>query len=118
MPDRIQVDEDRGIIEVESYGVVSKEDIAESITKVRQLLNEKGINRILVDTTGQETMPDTIGIFDLFSTFPREFRLALLVQKSQATAEDIRFLETVGVNRGILVQIFHEGEKALQWLNS
>ena len=63
-------------------------------------------------------MPHTMGIFDLFSTFPREFRLALLVQESQATAQEIRFAETVSVNRGILVQIFHEEDKALQWLDS
>ena len=41
MPDRIHVDEDRGIIEVKSHGLVSTEDIAESIRKVRQILNEK-----------------------------------------------------------------------------
>jgi ethanolamine utilization protein EutP (predicted NTPase) len=116
MPDRIEVNEDVGIIKVESYGVVSKEDIANSITKIRQILNEKGINKILVDTTKQETMPSTYGIFDLFSTFPREFRLALLTQQSQATAEDISFVETVGVNHGVQVKIFHEEEQALQWM--
>ncbi len=118
MPDKIRVLEDRGIIQVQSYGVVTKEDIAESITKVRQILDTEGISKILVDTTRQETMPSTIGIFELFSTFPREFMLALLIQPSQATAEDISFAETVGLNRGIQVKVFYEQGHALQWLDN
>jgi hypothetical protein len=118
MPDEIRVNEDRGIIEVHSYGMVSKEDIAESITKVRQILNVKQISKILVDTTKQETMPSTIDTFELFSTFSLEFKLALLIEQSQMTAEDITFAETVGVNRGVRVKIFHEKKQALQWLDS
>ena len=117
MPDAIRVNEDRGVIEVQSYGMVSEEDIAGSITQVRHLFHSKGMSKILVDTTQQKTMPSTIGIYELFSTFPPELRLALLTQKSQATAEDLLFAETVGMNRGVRVKIFHEKEAALQWLD-
>ena len=79
MPDRIRLNEDHGVIEVQSYGQVSKKDIAESISKVREVLSSKGISKILVDTTKQETMPSTTDIYMLFSDFPREFRLALLM---------------------------------------
>jgi hypothetical protein len=118
MPDKIQVDEDRGIIEVESFGEVSKADIAQSISNVRQILIEKGINKILVDARKQETMPSTMGIFNLFSTFPREFRLALLAAQSQETEEDLSFAETVGMNRGVRLRIFYEKAQALRWLDS
>ena len=51
MPDKIRVNDARGIIEVQSYGEVTKKDIAESISKIQQILKTKGINEILVDTT-------------------------------------------------------------------
>ena len=117
MPDNIRVNEERGIIEVQSYGIVSKEDIVDSMIQARRIFDTKGFNRILVDTTKQEKMPTITDIFDLFSTFPREFRLAMLIQESQVTAEDISFTETVGVNRGVRVKIFHEKEQAMHWLD-
>ena len=118
MPDKIRVNEDRGIIEVQSYGVVTKEDIAESINKIQQIGKTKGIKKILVDTTKQETMPSTVDVFEIFSNFPRGFRLATLIQRSQATAEVLRFVETVGVNRAFPVKIFYEKDQALQWLDN
>ena len=118
MPDKIRVNEELGIIEVQSYGMVSKEDIAESITQVRHIFDTKGLNKVLVDTTRQETMPSTVGIYDLFSTFPRKFKLAMLIEESQATKKDISFAETVGSNRAVQVKIFHEKEQALHWLDN
>ena len=117
VPDKIQVNEDLGIIEVESFGKVSFDDISQSIANVRQIHVEKKLSKILVDTRKQEVMPDTMGIFDLFSTFPNEFTLALLVERSQATERDISFAETVGANRGVRVRMFYEIEPARQWLN-
>jgi len=117
MPDRIRLNEGLGIIEVDSYGSVTKEDIAGSISGVRRILEEKGINRILVDTRGQEAMPGTVSIFELFSRFPLGFKVALLVKKSQPTSADQSFVETVAVNRGIQIQIFHRKTEALEWLD-
>ena len=116
MPDKIQVNEDLGIIEVESFGKVSKDDIAQSIANIREIFVEKNITRILVDTRKQETMPSTMDIFGLFSVFPREFKFALLVEQSQTTKESLSFAESVGVNRGVCMKIFDEKESALHWL--
>ena len=41
-----------------------------------------------------------------------------MIQQSQMTVEDISFAETVGVNRGVKIKIFHEKEQALQWLDN
>lgn len=118
MPEKIRVDEDRGIIHVLSYGLVTKEEITESVTKINQIFDKEMINKILVDTTRQETMPSTIGIFDIFSTFSQEYKLAMLIRESQATAADISFVETVVLNRGVQVKIFYEKKQALQWLDN
>ncbi len=63
-------------------------------------------------------MPSTIDTFELFATLVREFKLALFIQQSQMTAADIALAETVGVNRGVQVKLFHDNEQALQWLGN
>lgn len=116
MPDELYVDEAIDVIKVRSYGVVSKKDIAVSMEKTRQIMEEKGINKVLVNTLDQEKMPGTYDVFQLFSTLPRDLRAALIVQENQTTAESQKFAETVCLNRGIQVKIFQSEDEALFWL--
>lgn len=116
MPDELYVDEATSIIKVRSYGIVSKNDIADSMEKTRQIMEQKGINKVLVDTLDQEKMPGTFDVFQLFSTLPQNLRAALVVQENQVTAEGQKFAETVCLNRGIQVRIFRSTDEALHWL--
>ena len=118
MPDEVRLNRELDIIEVESFGVVTREDISGSIQQIQRIQEETGVNRLLVDTTRQKTLPDAIEIFEIFSVYPREIRTALLVDKSQATARDVEFVETVALNRGKHMQVHYDREKALRWLNS
>ena len=63
-------------------------------------------------------MPDGLSIFELFSTLPDEFKVAMLIQQSQGTAKDIFFAERVAKHQSIRMGIFFTREKSLQWLNS
>jgi len=72
MPDNIKINKEIGVIEIQSYGKVTFEDIAGSIDKAKQIFEDEGINKILVDTTKIESTPSTIEIFKLFSSFPQE----------------------------------------------
>lgn len=116
MHDGIEVDEDRGIIKVDSYGKSSYEDIAKAISEAQQVFADRGFYKILADTTKQNSMPSTTSIFQLFSNFPREFRTAMVLDKNQKTKKDLSFAEDVGVNRGVIMKIFYDRELALQWL--
>ncbi len=89
----------------------------EAINEVRQILEKRGINKILADTTDLDIAPGTMDIYKLSSTFPPGFRHAILVNDFQATAKDMRFVEDVGVKRGHNIRVFSDREKALQWLN-
>ena len=117
MPDKIHLNEDKQIIEVESYDEVSKEDIAHSISLIREVFIEKQFSKILVDTRRQTTMPDTMGIFELFSDFPREYRLAIIIKPGQPTEEALIFAENVGRNRGVSMKLFEDKESAMKWLD-
>ena len=116
MPDKVEVNEEKRIIEITSFGVVTSWDIADSVNKISEIYNKTGIHKVLVDTTNQEKMPGTVGIFKLFSTLPKEVSYVLLVKENQLTERDLVFAETVSVNRGIMVKVFYDRELALEWL--
>lgn len=118
MPDEVIVDQALGIIKVRSFGVVTRDDIAGSIEQILQIQEETGFDRLLVDTTEQQVMPDPVDIFELFSTYPGKIKTALLLDRSQATAKDIEFVETVALNRGKAVKIHLDLEQALLWLKA
>ncbi len=117
MPDLVTINKDENIIEITSYGVISKNDIKESIAKIKQIMNEIGINKVMVDTTKQESMPGTMGIFDIFTIFPRDFKVALFRNDGQLTSEDIHFIETIAHNRGIMIKAFTSVDNAKEWLH-
>ena len=98
MPDTVRVDEAAGIIRVTSTGEVTREDIAGSVAAVREIYSERGLDRIVVDARGQTSMPGTAGIFELFSSFPRELKVCILFRDGQPTEEDLSFVETVSTN--------------------
>ena len=116
MPDEVRFNQELNLIEVKSFGVVTKNDILDSIEKIQQIQEDTGVNKLLVDTTAQETLPNPIEIFEIFSTYPREIRTALLVQRTQTTARDVEFVETVAQNRGKTVKLHDNLEQALEWL--
>lgn len=118
MPDKVRLNEELDIIEVHSYGEVTGDDISSSIRQIREIQQASGVSRLLVDTTQQESLPSVFEILEIFSRYPREIKTALLVDRSQQTAHDVEFVETVGVNRGKKIQLHYDRAKALRWLNS
>lgn len=118
MPDKVELNRDLGIIEVTSYGVVTGSDISDSVDKIDAFYRETGIPKVMVDTTRQEKMPGTVGIFKLFSSMPLTITFVLLVKEKQLTEEDLLFAETVAVNRGVRMKIFYDKEKGLEWLKN
>ncbi len=117
MPEKIILNEQRGIIEVSSYGIVTKQDIMNTVDAALKITRGKGINKVLVDTREQTAMPDSSEVVDIFSDFPDDFKVAMLVSEEQPTAKGVAFLETVAVNRFFNYRIFSSEEQALAWLN-
>ena len=116
MPDEIMINHSEGLIEIRSFGTVTKEDIEVSISEILRLQEEAGFSKVVVDTTKQTSMPRTFHIFDLFSAFPRDIRFALIVDREQHSYRDIRFAETVSMNNNVSLRLFETREAALEWL--
>lgn len=117
MPDVVKLNKKAGIIEVRSSGVVSRQDIEKSIAEVNRIHRETGHHRILVDTTRQTSMPGTVDIFELFSRFPPELRVALLALDDQVTLSDLAFTELVAKNRALQIRVFYSKKDAMKWLS-
>lgn len=115
MPEELRIDKDRRTVEVRSYGIVSREDIAASIAAVQDIAAAEGISNVLVDATEQESMPSIVDIYELFSNHPGGLRVAVVGTK-QPTAGDIQFAETVAVNRGIRIKVFPSRADTEKWL--
>ena len=118
MPEKVTLNEQNGIIEVASYGVVTKQEIMDSIDIVMKIHREKGIDKVLVDSRQQTRMPNTMEIIELFSKFPDNLKVAVWVSETQPTVKDEAFLETVAINRFFKFRMFFSEEQALAWLNA
>ena len=66
MPDGVRLNRELSIIEVKSYGVVTRDDISNSIRLIQEIQEETGVSKLLVDTTEQEALPDAIEILKFF----------------------------------------------------
>lgn len=117
MPDEAKINLDLKIIEIQSYGNVTKEDIENSIKLCLKIFDLHGIKNVVVDTSSQVKMPSVSGIFQIFSNFPKQFNLAILIKENQKTEKDIRFGEDVAVNRGVNMKMFYTRTEAIKWLN-
>ena len=116
MPESITINKDLGIIEVHSYGDVTREDLDLLLATVNKIGEDIGIRMVLVDTTEQKTMPSFSNIFDFVEKLPPTIRIAIVVSEKQATKDALEFLETIAVNRCFTVKKFLSRKEAIDWL--
>ena len=119
MPEEVKLNKEEGIIEVSSYGVVTKQDIINSVDIVLKINRDTGIDKVLVDTREQTLMPSSIEIVELFAEkFPHDMKVAVITSEEQATKRDIDFAEIIAANRFFdKFRMFPSKEQAMAWLN-
>lgn len=118
MPDRIIVSEEEGVTEVFSSGEVSSEQVLRSLREVIRIRDATGIQKVLVDTRRQSSIPGVVDLFHIAAMeLPLGMSFAILVHREQVTREDLHFLENVAVNRGGRVRVFTSRQAALCWLH-
>jgi hypothetical protein len=118
VPERVSVIENQKIIKVDSFGVISIEDLRTSMRRVAELHKEQGLNKVFVDATKETAFPPTVPTFEFGTELAQamiDLRIAVITSEKMKNV--IRFLETVAQNRGAQVQIFDSEEAAFDWLN-
>jgi len=109
------------IIRVRLSGPQTLADYRKQTEEVLRLAQSKNVNLILVDDQRAQNMASTLELFAMPAMYeelgaPRSARVAIVMPHNSPSAADIRFYETVCVNRGFNVKIFSTEPTALEWL--
>jgi hypothetical protein len=113
---------DEEIILITNRGLFTFDDFARQAREALEVTQRYHCKRLLVDCTAIITQADLYEIFNSPRVYeemaaPRTNRVALLAPEDQHSREDIKFYETVCVNRGWLVRIFAQRSDAVHWLH-
>jgi len=112
---------DEGIVRVRLAGPQTLADYRKQTKKVLRLVRSRNVNLILVDDQRAQNMASTLELFAMPAMYeelgaPRSAKVAIVMPQDSPSAADIRFLETVCVNRGFNVKIFGTEPAAIEWL--
>lgn len=118
MPEEVHANKDLRVIEVRLYGVVSREDLFSALELTKALLRETNINKVLVDTSEEEELPNILVLEDFGTSIPRYMKVAMVVTDGQPTAMRARHIGNIASVKGAKTATFATREDALAWLNS
>ena len=118
MPETVRIDREHGIIVIDSSQQVGAVDLRRSLEAVLQIAHHHGLNKVLVDATGQKSLPSIGALYGFASELSsRAGNLKHAMVVVEQSPEDLRFIETAAQNRGAIIHIFSSRDDALSWLN-
>jgi len=105
---------------ITNTGVLTREDFMKQAREALEVSRLKKCNKFLVDCTSMIIQSQTMDIYKTSAFYdeicaPRENKIALVVPAGTKTEVDLRFYETVCINRGWQVKMFADKESAMQW---
>ena len=119
MPEEVRLSPDGSFILVRSTGAPNLKEMEQTLLKIRELIEENPVNRVLVDARPRHQQPPLFDIYSggemLAKTLGGGTRIAVLVMELM---DNHSFFETVAVNRGADITFFQDEETALRWLLS
>lgn len=122
MPSTVKYNPELEIVEAKYVGHVTGDEYKKDATVAFDLAKTNNTNLFLIDDSELMDAGSVLDLYDLPALyeelgFKRSSKAALVLPiKSAAAAEDVRFYETVCINRGWQVQVFTERQEAVEWL--
>lgn len=117
MPEEVTVRKDLQIIQVKSYGDITKEDFETTLDAILRIRQDKGLTKVLVDATKVTAYPSMASIFDFGSKAAESLKgIRLAIATPPGMRDDPGFFENVTRNRGARVSAFASPDAALAWL--
>jgi hypothetical protein len=118
---KVEVDSEKGFIHTVYSGVVTKDDILDSMAETVKMLSGKGPQKFFTEWIDAISTLSTTEIFAIPSEWEdskmnKGSVLALVVQKDDRSQKDAKFYENICVNRGWRVRVFTQRNDAIQWL--
>ena len=120
MPHRIDIVKDPGYILVEQFGNVTTDDVELIRGEIFEVVAREGLFRVAVDVRNQINDYSITEMFNMTvdhavaeTPFPKP-RICLLVRPDQE--DNAKFIENVGMNRGMTIRYFTDRDSGLNWL--
>jgi hypothetical protein len=112
---------ERGILTVKATGKVTSGTSPKLFDAIARELQQRGARAVLVDYRDAQIKFSVVEIYELPDVqrdrgLPTSIRAALLVAPDAMAREDLEFFEDRQFNSGQPVQVFHDGDAALDWL--
>ena len=122
MPYKIDLNSEKGFIDIVYKGTVTTIDVKEVESKVIELVNKDKPTMFLTDLLNTETK---FSITDLYGKprdwdakgFNRANKLAVVAQCGGKFWDDLLFFETTCLNQGRQVKLFSSRKDAIEWLS-
>lgn len=122
MSNNLEVFENDGFVTAKLTGVRRPETLLAAATETTAYCREMGVLHLLIDIREMTGGLDTIETFEVAGHgIPSQTNARRLIRSAildhPENLERIRFFETVAINRGFVVKIFDDEEKAVRWLS-
>ena len=115
---RIDLMKESGCVRLLLVGEVTRSDVETARSEAAVALGKFGWNKLLIDTTTSESKISDLDNYEITidhdSYLPRTLRTAIVHLPSEI--ETLKFIENVGVNRGMNMRLFTNEREALDWL--
>lgn len=110
-----------GIVRLIVSGPLALADYRRLTEEALQLARSKNVELFLVDDQQTKNRASTLELFSLPAMYeelgvPRSSKVAIVVAQDTRFEPDLRFFETVCVNRGWNVRVFTAERQAIEWL--
>jgi hypothetical protein len=117
----IAVSEGESVVHAVVSGEITMGAVRRTMSEGMEMAVKHGASKFLADLRAVRSRVSTVQIYLLPKLIEalgvgRDSRLALVISKDFKQEEDCRFYQTVSGNQGFVVGLFHESDKARQWL--
>jgi hypothetical protein len=121
MPWNVRAVQESSFLEVVFTGAVTPKELQAASKQSLSIAREKGLTRLLSDCSAFKGGHSVFDLFTLANDLKAEsialvLKQAIILPGNQEAADLVRFWETTCANRGILVRIFDDRQRAVDWL--
>jgi len=114
VPERVYYDTARELIVVESQGVVSLQEMNQSLSRIKDLAQNQQQTCLLVDTRDLKRFPEILEIARFTDSIPRSMHIAILY--ASASERVIRQITLFASQYPEFIRAFTNEDEALKWL--
>ncbi len=113
--------ENEGIFLITNIGKFTHKDFMKQAIEAIKIAETQNCHKFLSDCTSMYLETNTMNIYDTSGYYneinvSRESKIALLVPPGHKSEKDLKFFETVNVNKGWQIKLFGDKESAVKWL--